>query len=189
MTEKDFDELVEKTLESIRQKLIVKGKEYRRGGNVFHNFEQGSKRSGLSREKVLDGFLLKHEISLADMTNDLDSGILPTIGAVEEKFEDDLIYTIIKKAMFVDRINQSSGERLNDKEVLDAQLKSLEVDLSNPKNFFAEVDGKEYFLKESKINNTWYNDLNDDLYYKTADGSKKYVHSTTKQDLIRKNLI
>ena len=39
---------------------------------AFHNFDIGSQRSGLIREKVLDGFLLKHEISIADITNDLD---------------------------------------------------------------------------------------------------------------------
>jgi hypothetical protein len=35
-----------------------------------------SKRSGLIKKKVLDGMLLKHEISISDMTNDLVN-ILP----------------------------------------------------------------------------------------------------------------
>jgi len=104
MSEEDFNFIVTDTLDKIKETLIVKGKEYRRNSNVFHNFEQGSNRSGLSREKVLDGFLLKHEISIADMTNDLDKGVFPKIETVNEKFGDNIIYLIIKKAMIIDRI-------------------------------------------------------------------------------------
>lgn len=105
MTDEEFDKIVDTTLNTIRETLIVKGKEYRRNNDVFHNFEVGSRKSGLSREKVLDGFLLKHEISIADITNDLDKHILPKIETVNEKFGDNLIYLILKKAMFIDRIN------------------------------------------------------------------------------------
>ena len=102
----EFDCVVDRTLRDIRELLITKGKEYRRNGNVYHNFEQGAAMTGMSREKVLDGFLLKHEISINDMTNDLESGILPTREKVEEKFNDNLIYLLIKKAMILDRIDK-----------------------------------------------------------------------------------
>jgi hypothetical protein len=104
MTEEKFNQIITDTLDEIKQTLIVKGKEYRRNSNVFHNFEQGSSRSGLSREKVLDGFLLKHEISIADMTNDLEKGVFPKKETVDEKFGDNIIYLLIKKAMIIDRI-------------------------------------------------------------------------------------
>lgn len=104
MTEDRFDEVVDIFLNSVRETLIVKGKEYRRNGNVFHNFDEGSKRSGLIREKVLDGFLLKHEISIADITNDLEKGILPKISTIDEKFGDNVIYLIIKMASIIDKI-------------------------------------------------------------------------------------
>ena len=108
MTEKEFEEEIEKTLGQLKQTLIVKGREYRRNNNPFHNFDFGSKKSGLIREKVLDGFLLKHEISIADMTNDLEQGILPKPETVHEKFNDNLIYLLIKKASILDRINKKS---------------------------------------------------------------------------------
>ena len=112
MTEQKFDEVVDIFLNSIRETLIVKGKEYRRNNNVFHNFDEGSKRSGLIREKVLDGFLLKHEISIADITNDLEKGILPKLSTLEEKFGDNVIYLIIKMASIIDKIeNENISQR------------------------------------------------------------------------------
>ena len=106
MTEQRFDELVNTTLEHLRDLLVVKGKEYHRNNNVFHNFDEGSKRTGLIREKVLDGMLLKHEISIADMTNDLAEGKLPKLHTVNEKFDDNLIYLLIKKMSIIDRIEK-----------------------------------------------------------------------------------
>jgi hypothetical protein len=108
MTNERFDQVVNQTLEELKNILIVKSKEYQRNNNPFHNFEEGSKRSGLIREKVLDGMLLKHEISIADMTNDLEKGILPKIETIEEKFGDNLIYLILKKASIIDKIENEN---------------------------------------------------------------------------------
>ncbi len=107
MTEGRFNEVVEETLNEIRETLIVKGKEYRRNNNPFHNFDIGAQRSGLIREKVLDGFLLKHEISIADITNDLVDNKLPTKKVIDEKFGDNLIYLLIKKASIIDKIENN----------------------------------------------------------------------------------
>ena len=109
MTEKRFDEVVDIFLNSIRETLLVKGKEYRRNNNPFHNFDVGSQRSGLIREKVLDGFLLKHEISIADITNDLDKGKLPTIATLDEKFGDNVIYLILKMTSIIDKIEKDEN--------------------------------------------------------------------------------
>lgn len=106
MTEDKFEQEIERTLNQLREVIIQKGREYRRDNNVFHNFEQGSIQTGLIREKVLDGFLLKHEISIKDITNDLVKGILPTKEVVEEKFNDNLIYLLIKKMSILDRLDK-----------------------------------------------------------------------------------
>ena len=103
-----FEQIVDETLQQIRETLLVKGKEYRRNNNPYHNFEVGARKKNISREKALDGMLLKHEVSIEDMTNDLDSGKLPSIGAVNEKFNDNIIYLIIKKSMFIDRIHNQN---------------------------------------------------------------------------------
>lgn len=106
MTEERFNKLVDVFLNNIRHTLVVKGAEYRRNGNPFHNFDVGSQRSGLMREKVLDGFLLKHEISIADITNDLAEGKLPTKELLDEKFGDNIIYLILKMASIIDKIEK-----------------------------------------------------------------------------------
>ena len=102
----NFEKTVMETLDRIKELLIIKGKEYRRGGNVYHNFDEGSKITGLISERILDGFLLKHEISIKDMVNDIDLGILPTEDKVNEKFDDNLIYLLLKKAMILERIKK-----------------------------------------------------------------------------------
>lgn len=113
MTENRFEQIVDETLNQIKFTLIEKGREYRRNNNPFHNFEQGSRITGLIREKVLDGMLLKHEISIADITNDLTEGKLPKIEIIEEKFGDNLIYLILKKASIIDKIEKNMNNLNN----------------------------------------------------------------------------
>lgn len=107
MSEERFEEIVDKFLTDIKETLIIKGKEYRRNKNPFHNFDMGALKSGLIREKVLDGFLLKHEVSIADITNDLEQGILPTTKVLDEKFGDNVIYLILKMASIIDKIESN----------------------------------------------------------------------------------
>ena len=102
--EEFFENVVSNTLHKIKQTLVVKGKEYRRNNDPFHNFNEGARLKNITREKVLDGMLLKHEISISDMTNDIEEGILPSFSTVNEKFNDNIIYLILKKASILDRV-------------------------------------------------------------------------------------
>jgi hypothetical protein len=103
----DFDVEIQSTLQKIKELLLIKGKEYRRNNNPYHNFETGAKMKGITPEKALDGFLLKHIVSYNDMLNDIDSGVLPKIEVVEEKFNDILVYFLIQKAQIINRINNA----------------------------------------------------------------------------------
>jgi len=102
--EKLFEENVDKTLAEIKELLLVKGKEYRRNNNPYHNFERGAAMSGEIPEKVLYGFQLKHEVSMSDIRDDIEKGILPTEKMVVEKWNDALVYTLIEKCMILNRI-------------------------------------------------------------------------------------
>ena len=46
----------------------------------------------------------------SNLTNDLVEGKLPKIETVEEKFGDNLIYLILKKASIIDKIEQYEEE-------------------------------------------------------------------------------
>lgn len=104
--ESDFEENVDKTLAEIKELLLVKGKEYRRNNNPYHNFEKGAEMSGETPEKVLYGFQMKHLVSMSDIRDDISKGILPSEKMVSEKWNDALVYTLIEKCMILNRIKK-----------------------------------------------------------------------------------
>jgi len=108
-----FDEVIEESITQITETLLVKGKEYRRNGNPFHNFEVGARKENKTREEVLHGFALKHEISISDMRNDLSKGIMPKVEQVNEKFNDLIIYLLIEKASILDKLQLKNTENEN----------------------------------------------------------------------------
>jgi len=104
--EQQFEAVVSETLEDIQNLLIEKGKEYRRNNNPFHNFNRGAKLTGKSTEEVLQGFLLKHLISVEDIRNDTKIGVFPKIEKIHEKYNDILVYFLIEKAMVIKKLNE-----------------------------------------------------------------------------------
>lgn len=107
--EVDFDMEIHFTIQKIQQLLLVKGKEYRRNNNPYHNFEVAARKKNITPEKALDGFLLKHLVSYDDMLNDIEQGVLPKIEVVEEKFSDILVYFMIQKAQILNRIKNEKN--------------------------------------------------------------------------------
>jgi len=105
----EFDFEIQSTMQKIQELLLVKGKEYRRNNNPYHNFEVAARKKGITPERALDGFLLKHLVSYDDMLNDIEQGVLPKIEVVEEKFNDIICYMIIQKAQILNRINNGKS--------------------------------------------------------------------------------
>lgn len=94
-----FDKEISLTLEEIKVLLLVKGKEYSRNNNPFHNFDIGSQITGKTEFEVLDGFFLKHYISYRDMLEDISRGKIIDPALVDEKFNDMITYLLLQKAM------------------------------------------------------------------------------------------
>lgn len=88
--------------------LTSKGKEYSTEDNKLHNFDKGAVKSGKTREEVLKGFMLKHEISVDDIIENIKIGKLPTRDLVEEKIGDIIAYYILLEASIYDRIDKES---------------------------------------------------------------------------------
>ena len=95
MTVEFFDNVVRERTEKIIQVLSEKAKEYRRNDNPMHNFDKASAITGMSRERALFGFALKHLISFQDILDDLDKGITPDYSKVDEKIGDLINYLIL----------------------------------------------------------------------------------------------
>lgn len=107
--EVDFGIGIQSTMQKIQELLLVKGIEYRRNNNPYHNFEVAARKKNITPERALDGFLLKHLVSYDDMLNDIEHGVLPKIEVVEEKFDDIIAYFLIQKSQFLNRINNGKS--------------------------------------------------------------------------------
>lgn len=104
MNTEQFDKIVEKRLESIKNTLLIKAKEYAKGDeDRLHNFNRGAQITGQSREKVLQGFMLKHLVSVFDMIDDPSKA---TEYMIDEKIGDCLVYFVLLEASFKDRLNK-----------------------------------------------------------------------------------
>lgn len=102
--EQQFEEVVTDTLKQCQDTMLIKGREYRRNNNPFHNFDKGVEISGQIREDVIWGFALKHFISIQDIRSDLRDGKLPSEELLNEKYGDMINYLLIEKASIVARI-------------------------------------------------------------------------------------
>jgi len=105
--EQQFEDVVTDTLKQCQDTMLIKGREYRRNNNPFHNFDKGVEISGKSREEVIWGFALKHFISIQDIRSDLRDGKLPSEELLNEKYGDMINYLLIEKASIVARIKEA----------------------------------------------------------------------------------
>lgn len=107
MTEEEFDFLVSTRTSKIVDSLIEKGKEYRRNNDPLHNFRVAAKVNNTTEEKALWGFAVKHYVSLLDILNDIEKGILPKEKAVDEKIGDLINYLILCEASIKEKIKNN----------------------------------------------------------------------------------
>jgi hypothetical protein len=106
MNTEQFDKVVSNRLEAIKSTLISKAKEYAKGDeDRLHNFNRGAQITGQSREKVLQGFMLKHLVSVFDMIDDPSKA---TEYMIEEKCGDMINYLVLLEASFKDRLNEQN---------------------------------------------------------------------------------
>ena len=99
-----FDKIMMETFVEIETLLTNKGSEYSNNENVFGNFERAVGRARrTSREDVLMGYKLKHDISVEDMVNRNPSD--PTLRKeyINEKINDSIAYLVLLKAMLLER--------------------------------------------------------------------------------------
>ena len=111
MNREEFNISVNNTLKRCENTLIKKNKEYAPNDDPLNNFKEGAEMSGLSMEKVLFMYCLKHLVSLRDI-------VFEKVGSdtemLREKTGDIINYMVLLNA-------------INDSQILTNE----KVDLSN----------------------------------------------------------
>ena len=114
------------TIVRLRTLLLIKGEEYRRDNDPYHNFNEGAKLMGVRPMTVLHFFRLKHVISIADLQKDFEDKKHVREAQINEKYDDILVYTLIELA-YAENENEASFEAfMSFTEYLNAKLKFLE---------------------------------------------------------------
>ena len=113
------------TIERLKILLLIKGKEYRRNSDPYHNFNEGAKLMNVRPMTVLNFFRLKHVISIADLQKDFEDKKHVSAHQINEKYDDILVYTLIELA-YTEYICEASFEAFRSfTEYLEAKLKFL----------------------------------------------------------------
>ena len=113
------------TIERLKTLLLIKGKEYRRNNDPYHNFNEGAKLMSVHPMTVLNFFRLKHVISIADLQKDFEQGKEVSKAQINEKYDDILVYTLIELA-YAENENAASFEVFRSfTKYLEAKLKFL----------------------------------------------------------------
>lgn len=114
MNSKQFDAIVESRLTRTKHVLLVKAKEYANDSDRLHNFNKAGKMSNQTPEKALRGMLLKHIVSMDDIIENIDKGILPSEALLDEKIGDIINYYILIEACITDRFERKQEEEVNE---------------------------------------------------------------------------
>lgn len=103
MTNSDFQKVVQCILKEVLRKIQVKGKEYSRTDNRFHNFIQGGLIYDITKEQYLLYLMSKHTISIDDMVKDLEVQRFSDSKQWLEKITDVITYLMLLYAMQIER--------------------------------------------------------------------------------------
>ena len=113
------------TIVRIRTLLLIKGEEYRRNNDPYHNFNEGAKLLSVRPMTVLNFFRLKHAISIADLQKDFEDKKHVSVHQINEKYDDILVYTLIELA-YLENEKEASFEAFRSfTEYLNAKLNFL----------------------------------------------------------------
>lgn len=99
MVSEKFNKIAEARLQAIRDTLLIKGKEYIRGDDVFHNFVQAGRIDNSHPLRALHGMFLKHYVSFQDMISDVEQKKNISLSQIDEKLGDMQVYLILAEGI------------------------------------------------------------------------------------------
>jgi hypothetical protein len=111
MNSKDLNNIIDERIQKTKDTLQSKAVEYASDEDRLANFVKGARITGDSKERVLKGYMLKHIISIFDIIDNIDKGLLPSIELLNEKISDNICYLILLEASVTERINNLNKAR------------------------------------------------------------------------------
>jgi hypothetical protein len=102
MTKQQFDYIINNRLETIKNLLLTKGKEYIRNNDMLHNFHRAAEMRRTNSTEALQGMLDKHLVSWLDIVDDVKNNkdINPNI--LNEKIGDIITYFLLAECTIVE---------------------------------------------------------------------------------------
>lgn len=92
-----YETALDDILKYLKITLSAKSEEYVRNEDFMHSFNQGAKKTGEVRERIIEQFRLKHEISREDIIQDIENNCeIPDTGYLVEKYGDIINYYILE---------------------------------------------------------------------------------------------
>lgn len=116
MNREEFNHIVNTRLELTRAVLISKNDAYNPGEDRLASFKTAARfaTTPTTPEQALVGMWRKHLISVMDMVDSLDRGILPEQDLIDEKIGDSINYLILLEALFNERHRALAGRDRTD---------------------------------------------------------------------------
>lgn len=108
MNNEQFQEIVEDRCTKIKNVLANKAKEYAADCDRLHNFKRAALIGKTNPSRALFGMMNKHLVSVLDIFDDIDKGIIPSPEMVDEKFGDLINYLILELGVIAELRKTSS---------------------------------------------------------------------------------
>jgi len=120
MKQKEFDQVLDNTIDRIRDTLYLKGDEYSVDLDRLKNFEQAASLQNCTPEQALIGYVSKHIVSIVDMVERLPDKDYDQ-KAWDEKIIDTMCYFTLLRALNIVRLTNKDNEPKNFEESLGAK--------------------------------------------------------------------
>lgn len=99
MNQLTFNDLARKRIDQCCKTLDKKGEEYSRDGDRLWNFKRAGAKTRKTPAQALLAMKVKHDVSVDDMVDMLDLGIIPSKEAVAEKIGDSINYLLLLEGL------------------------------------------------------------------------------------------
>jgi len=107
MNTKDFNKLLELRIADMRSSMASKSSEYASSVDKLHNFKRAGRVLSCNPQRALVGMWVKHLVSVLDIVDKTESGVLPSEELWNEKIRDSINYLVLLEAIIKEQIKNA----------------------------------------------------------------------------------